>query len=193
MSEQLRTLPWYDRNPEAKTDAFGAIYGPHVTTERGSYTCPDNKNAMIEVLMVKVMRVTVADTPGLVQAYWTLQAKGGDPKSVVEAAIRTNQVGDKDSHSLGMALTMFPGDKIIANTTDISTGGTAYEFLSFKLTEFDRFPIEAPPFQVELPKVDLQEPHVRNIVDEIGVTINDLLGIKNGKSSNLLKRRRGKM
>ena len=159
MSEQLRIVPWYDRNAISVFKRYVATdVAPHALTERWIYTVPKGRKAFVEYLAASAVRITAAGPQGLVTACIDLGLAGGTALSIMAAQVMTNNVGDKDRVNIGQSLTLDPGDVLKANTTDLSTGGTMKYRLIAKITEFDAFPIEKLPFQPELPERDLQEP-----------------------------------
>ena len=156
MSE-LRTLPWYDRNPESGVGAYLGGLAPHAGTSRLSYTCPKEKIAMVELLSCSIWRTKVDTTPGDVGAHWMLTPKGKTPMMFLYAFLFDNNLGATDTRAIGTTLILLPEDKIEGFTFDLGADGEIMYFLAYKLTLFDAFPIEAPPFQVELPIMDIQE------------------------------------
>ena len=159
MSEQLRIVPWYDRNAITVFKRYVATdVAPHAATERWSYTVPKGRKAFVEYLAASAVRITIAGPHGLVTACIDLGIAGASAESVMAAQVMTNEIGDKDRVNIGHSLTLEGGDVLTSSTTDLSTGGTmAYRTIA-KIIEFDAFPIERLPFQVELPPRDLQEP-----------------------------------
>jgi hypothetical protein len=110
---------------------------PHTVTARWNYTVPSGKKAMIEFLHVRILRSTAASTAGKVTAAISITPSGASSNDVMVANILTNNVGDKDALVSGATLTLLAGDKIAANTSDASTGGTIDYVLACKATEFD--------------------------------------------------------
>ena len=159
MAQVLRTVPWYDRNPKSVLKRYVATdVAPHATTERWSYTVPKGKKAFIEYIGVLIQRITAAGTPGQVTACIDLGVEDATPVSMMAAILITNTAGDIDRDSIGQSLTLNAGEVLKCSTTDLSITGTVRYICVAKITEFDAFPIEKLPFQVELPKRDVQEP-----------------------------------
>ena len=151
--EQLRTVPWYDRNPKTITKDFSGSTGPHAATDQQTYTVPSGKIFFLESCMVCVERETAATTEGRVGArVFAREAP------IVHATILSNTVGDKDKMNCGRSIIMKSGDEIKINSFDLSTGGSIRYDCAFHGIEFDAFPIEELPFRVKLPVKDIQEP-----------------------------------
>ena len=115
---------------------------------------------MIELLIARVTRITAATTPRIAAAEWKMIPKGGVFKYILPAWLTEAQNDPKDTDKMGLAgtINLFEGDYIRGLTYDTSEDGTCHYFLCYKLTEFDAYPIEKAPFEVELPEKDLQEP-----------------------------------
>ena len=156
--EQLRTVPWYDRNAQSKADWYAATLGPHATAIRKTYKCPNGKKAMLEVLQCKLLRETAATSVAAAAAWWSFIPLGGVDTLLLYSRIITNEVGDQDSKAIGASLTMCEGDQLVGTTMDLSTDGSIFHHITYKLTEFDAFPIEEVPFRVKMPVKDIQEP-----------------------------------
>jgi len=129
---------WYDRNPAHRLLSYmGYGVAPHVNTTRWTYTVPTGKKALNEFLHAKVRRATAATTASIpVSCVWDTPA-GGSITELMHAAIRTNNVGDKDDVTVGQTITLLVGDALTALTVDGSTGGTCDYVLVAKITEFD--------------------------------------------------------
>jgi hypothetical protein len=129
---------WYDRNPTVKVDHYNvSSASPHSQTLRLTYTCPSGKKAMVELLSGRVTRVSAATTPDVVLAEWALTPSGGTEKSILQARLITNNVGDTREHSIGSTLILNAGDALKGYTQDSSVGGACHYYLSYKITEFD--------------------------------------------------------
>jgi len=129
---------WYDRNPTIKEDHYwGQGVAPHAVTTRISYTCPAGKKAMIEVLQVRVRRVTAATTLGLCGAYAMLTDAVAGAKEILDAYLNDNTLNVRNEAAIGTALIMVAGNTIDLKTYDTSTVGTCDYFMSYKITEFD--------------------------------------------------------
>ncbi len=153
-------LHWYDRNPRSVSYAKGWEVGPHTATLRHTYTCPEKKVAMIELLQCSTMRYTAAGTPSAVNAYWYFKAKGESETAIlIIAEFLENDVGSKVNQAIGTTITMFAGDKLFGKTADASIGGTVIHRLGYKITEFDDEPPKNYVYVVDpTPKPDIQQP-----------------------------------
>ena len=154
-------MHWYDRNPSSKAEGWVNVgVAPHGVTKRVSFTCPDEKIAMVELLEVHVHRATVATTPIKASATFKLTPKQGTMKTILTARITVlNTVGDKDGHSIGSTLMLFAGDILEGYTEDLSTGGTCDYLVLLKVTEFDFEPPKSYVYAEDLtPKEDIQQP-----------------------------------
>jgi len=129
---------WYDRNAASQNHFWeGADTGPHADTSRRTYTVPAGKKAMVEILQATVLRTAAATTLGYMEAWWNLTPSGGTARCIIRASIKTNTVGDRHDMAVGGSVMLFAGDEIDGHTMDLSTGGTGYYFISYKITEFD--------------------------------------------------------
>jgi len=129
---------WYDRNPiQIVADFESWSAGPHTVTDRLTYTVPAGKRALLELAQVKLYRVTAATTAGIARIILALTPSGGSTEYILEAHIRGNTVGDKDSAEIASALILMAGDALVLKTVDPSTGGTIDYVGSYKITEFD--------------------------------------------------------
>jgi len=154
MSEQLRTVPWYDRNAKDKTLSYvGATVGPHISTVRKTYTVPQQRMAFIGGAFADVIRSGAADAVDLVNIAVNV---GG--KMMLLASHLNNNVGHRE-WATGIHNAVVLEKTIISiGTIDVSTGGTMDYGCGVSIIEFDAFPIEMPPFLPELPEIDVQEP-----------------------------------
>lgn len=158
MAYQLRTLPWYDRNAEEIFKSYEASgVAPHTQATRWTYTVPDQKKACVELMLVSVDRETATTVLGTAQASIYYQTKDGVTGNLTLVSIISDTVGEKERQVLGLSVMLLEGDTIQGLTVDNSTGGTVGYIVNAKITEFDEYPIELAPFQVELPKRDIQE------------------------------------
>jgi len=129
---------WYDRNPTSIQKLHAdAGRSPHSETERWTYTVPSGKKALIESLYIKIMRATAASSAVLVLAAVQLGLGGGTNYYHWIAALRTNNVGDKDDIIIGQSIILNAGDVLRAISSDSSTGGTVDYYILAKITEFD--------------------------------------------------------
>lgn len=172
MSEQLRAVPWYDRNPlSIQLEYEPHLFTPHGEIPRATYKVPKKRNAFIVALDVGAERKTAADTG---EIWWICIAINGGV--LIRAFSNDNTPGARVHKSLAGAGILLSEEIITLNTRDVSDGGTVFYAGGWYLIEFDAFPIEVPPFQIELPKVDLQEPTVKNIVDRVVEEIKKMMG-----------------
>ena len=156
MSE-IRTLPWYDRNAVSLADSIDNDYPPHeVATRIETYIVPKNKKAMVELLLCNLQREEAASAEGHALAYFTLVPKDGVTKTLLIASIYQKTVGVKDGRAIGGTLVLHEGDALTGLTADGATGGTIRYQMGYKISEFDAYPIEIAPFQVEMPMEDIQ-------------------------------------
>ena len=151
--EQLRTVPWYDRNPKTITRDFSGSPAPHAASDQQTYTVPNGKIFLLESCIVCLERETAATAEG-----WAGARVFAREAPIVYATIRSNTVGDKDKMNSGRSIIMKPGNEIKINSFDLSTDGTIRYDCAFHGIEFDAFPIEELPFRVKLPVKDIQEP-----------------------------------
>ena len=154
MSQELRTVPFYDRNAKPLQFNYGAsTVAPHTTETRFTYTVPKGKMAWIENCLARILRDGAATAEGLAIAH--IQARG---YRTVEAAIFAKTLGEKASMNVGHSILLYEGDVINGVTADVCGDGTCAYQLNVHLIEFDAFPIEELPFRPELPVKDIQEP-----------------------------------
>lgn len=133
-----RTL-YYDRKPFTHTEFYSAIVGPHLDTNRWTYTVPAGKRAYIESAHARLVRETYPTIPSTVYASISVQPAGGIGVDLVEIdgiAMFPGDGGVADSG--GQIGLLDEGDTIFATTADASTGGTVQFEVCCKLTEFDR-------------------------------------------------------
>lgn len=128
---------WYDRNPLTVAEGYANTLAPHGNTERVSYIVPENRKCMIELIFTRIYRVTAAAPIGQYLAEWYLTPAGKAQADLFSLPMYTNNVGDIDRAILGQTLTLNAGDRIHANTRDLSTGGTVNYQLHFKGVLFD--------------------------------------------------------
>lgn len=129
---------WFDRKPLSIVDQYSSNAAPHAETARVTYTCPQDRKAMVELLYGEVSRM-VAD-PGVFAwcgSRWKFTPAGKTEAELFTVQFYDNNVGKTTSLGLGTTLTLLPGDKIIGYTIDLSAGGTINYQLNYKLTEFD--------------------------------------------------------
>lgn len=152
-------LHWYDRNPKSVADDFTLIAGPHATTERISYTCPAKKKAIVEFLQIEVVRVTAATVLGKTYVYLSIKPISSIPKRLLHIFFEDNNVAKRVRTAIGTTLTLFAGDMIFSSTSDLSTGGSIFYFIAYKITEFsDEPPNDFVYVPDPTPEPDLQQP-----------------------------------
>jgi len=132
---------WYDRNPKSIPNSWSSTgKSPHGATAQYTYTCPEDRNAIIEQLQARIERVTVAAPANTVRAYFVVQPYGsasGFTQLLAMLLVTENAAGDKENVVLGSAITLYPGDILYGMSADASTGGTVNYYLISKITEFD--------------------------------------------------------
>jgi len=151
-------VQWYDRNAESLVGEFIAdAVAPHGDTSRIVYTCPKDRQAMVELLTCRVKRRGAAGVTENAESYWNFTPVGKIANRILRAVIITNVVGDKDSQAIGGTITMFEGDVLEGWTYNGDTTGECDHDLSYKITEFDAYLYHAPPKTRPEPLVDVQE------------------------------------
>lgn len=132
-----RPAPW-DRNPVNKTQfaANGAV-APHTTTVRWTYTVPAGKKAVLESLMMSVIRVTAAAPQVTAVAHLNYTPSGGSQTLLAQAVLTTNGVNDIQQQTITSLGEMLAGDVVSADDVDSSTGGTVSYAQTLKAFEFD--------------------------------------------------------
>lgn len=135
--EQTSRPEWYDRNPKSIANEYENTLVPHAGTERLSYICPPDRKAMVEGLFMGNLRISAAAPEGWAGISWIITPKGGSDITLFSINWLDNNVGYRLEQPLGTTITLFPDDEITAWTTDLSTNGTIYHRISYKITEFD--------------------------------------------------------
>jgi len=131
-------LEWYDRNPINRRQVyFAQSVGPHVLTQRWTYTVPAGKKAWLEAVVVRVERSTITANPGRVRAMIQFTGAGGVGQPLLEVDILTGNVGDRDELALGFCGFLNTGDTLEGYTADFSVGGFCDFLVTAKITEFD--------------------------------------------------------
>ena len=130
---------WYDRKPKTNLGTYSdANIGPHAITERITYTCPEDRNGMIEMMNARATRKTAAAPVGTVAIWWTIQPQDGTERTIFHAVeFYDNNVGFNGKGALGVTVTLFSGDILRGKTRDAGTGGTLDYSMTQKITEFD--------------------------------------------------------
>ena len=129
---------WYDRYPSSPVESYIKFnVAPHGLTSRWTYTVPPGRRAFIEILAVKVLRQTVADTVGIARADILIHITGVPTPRILSAFICTNVAGDTDRGEVGHSVILNAGEWIKGETSDSSIGGTCAYLLTLKVTEFD--------------------------------------------------------
>ena len=129
-------LAWHDRNPSQAAFNYGNTVAPHANTQRWTYTVPAARKCMIEVLMARALRVTVAAPVGRAGGFVYLSNVTNNP-ALIDVALINNTVGAIDARNLGGSVTLLAGNTIEAWTSDASTGGTVEWAMMMKGLEFD--------------------------------------------------------
>lgn len=111
--------------------AAGGI-APHGLTTRWTYTVPVSKIAVIELIMVNILRDGASAAPSSVQGRIEYTPSGGALGQLLTAEIVTGVLGDKDGKVWGGQLWLYAGDVLQCRTFDASTGGTMTYRLTFK-------------------------------------------------------------
>jgi len=129
---------WYDRNSTTSVGGYqGTGVAPHAATNRLNVVVSSGKKVVAETIQLRVERATAATTAVRPTIYCELTPSGGSATRILEAAIRGNNVGDKDNVSLGQNITLNAGDALTFYTVDGSTGGTCDLSIMIKFTIFD--------------------------------------------------------
>jgi len=156
---QLKTVPWYDRNPTQIRENVSSTILPHVATKRISYTVAENRIGAINLLYVSLLRETVATKVGAYTHVYGNYTIGTKITGFIYVNLsKANAIGDRAQIALGTMFFMPEKDKIEFWSVDESTDGTVKYDITLGGLEFDAYPIEELPFQPELPEKDLQAP-----------------------------------
>jgi len=137
--DSVRGTNWYDRNPK-NISSVSSIFEwvPHVWLTRTSYTCPEDRIAMIEVMYISIMRLTAATTAGKASCEISWFDYNEDVwKYISRIEILDNTVGAREQWGLGSSATFYAGDMFEIQTQDVSTAGTCAYVCNWKGTEFD--------------------------------------------------------
>lgn len=97
---------------------------PHSETERARYTCPDNRFACIDAIMIYVSRNTTPSTGGVFVGKVQFMIGGTDAVLIAFAHSRATTAGSYDKIHLPCKIWLRPGDAVRFTTADTSTGGT---------------------------------------------------------------------
>lgn len=158
MSEQLRTVPWYDRNPLTILKRFTDVVSPHSLTERWIYSVPEGKKAFLQYVFLYGLRGDAATTSKAVLSQIYYQPNDGSEQIFIRMGKEYFEVKEYETTYLTQCGLYGAGDVFKAKTWDPSVGGQMYLVLIAKFTEFDAFPIGIP-FEEQMPaKVDIQQP-----------------------------------
>lgn len=129
---------WYDRNPSMLVLNYQASsIAPHAETIRWSYIVPSGRKAIIEAIVVHLIRTTVATSINEYGAYVraVLPNNYNAQVRLIDTLVNTQYYNVNDEFA--GALTLFEADTLQAVTYDGSTGGTVSYYLAHKGTEFD--------------------------------------------------------
>jgi hypothetical protein len=130
---------WYDRNPKSVVLSSQAVYSPHGTTQRWTYTVPAGKKAIFELAQLTMRRITVGTVFSGQNCYMSLTPNGGSPYQILycELLNASPAIGDKELVSTQGTIVLCTGDAISVSDQDAGTGGTIEFTEIMKYTEFD--------------------------------------------------------
>jgi hypothetical protein len=128
---------YYDRAPLIVTGYYNQSTGPHTETVRASYIVPAGRKAYVEVIYARLLRQTVAGTPGLYS--WTVyyNPKGVGPQAIGDILTADNGTSTEYKVQISQLGLMLAGDALDIRSQDLSTGGTVGYLGQLKLAEFD--------------------------------------------------------
>lgn len=131
------TRNFYERNSVPSNLGYGnSGVAPHASQNRGTYTVPANRRAIVSSVYAQLIRITVAAPLG--QAAAQVKATlNGSLFTVTEALVFTNTIGDKASQFTGSQIFMQANDHLDLYTYDLSTGGTFNYAFGCAILEFD--------------------------------------------------------
>jgi hypothetical protein len=118
--------------------SINSIFFPHAASVRITYTVPANKQAIISSVWMKLVRVTVAGTGGIVLIRVFVTPSGGARTLMYATRLEAvnNAIGDKEELILPM-IRLFDGDLIEFETSDTSITGSVLHQTGFNTSEFD--------------------------------------------------------
>jgi len=128
---------WYDRNPKPIAKSYMVDAGPHVATQRITYTVPPDRVCMVEMTALMMLRLTVAAPVGRAAIILKYTPLDQAQASIVYLEHYDNTPGFATQFITGSTLTLFSGDILRVDTGDTSTGGTISYKIGLKGTEFD--------------------------------------------------------
>lgn len=128
---------YFDRDAENVTiyyDAGGIE--PHYITERASYTVPEGRKAIIDAIMVRCYRQSMASVLGITRLIVAYIPNGGSPTYLYYKILYDNELYHDVVHTMTNVGVMLPGDALAFYTDDSSTGGTHLFQFTAKIFEF---------------------------------------------------------
>lgn len=137
--EQVSRPAWYDRNPKSVGKEFDlSVNDSHNWITRLSYIVPTDRKCIVEALSINALRTGAALGNNETTIRWRHTPYGGSDTLVQTINMYGNTVGDLVHWTLGGTITLFAGDEIFLNTTELPNDGGAISFeCGFKGTEFD--------------------------------------------------------
>lgn len=136
-SPSVARSEWYDRSGEGIIERYMATLGPHVSTNRISYTVPVGKNAWLDSLQINMRRTTLPTTLGNAFAWLAYTPNGDVEWSILERLGRFPAVDDKEEFFTAALGLFFTGDMLKAYTSDDSIVGSVIYDIVMRLTLFD--------------------------------------------------------
>ena len=133
---------YFDRNIATQFVRYDVdSVAPHVATVRATREIPAGKLAIVECVFVRLVRATVATTPGIsARGFGEIRRAGlSNPMCGLDldASAVGNVVGFGKSLAVAPMALAIAGDIIEIVTKDDNIGGTVHYSIMIKLTEFD--------------------------------------------------------
>ena len=123
---------YYDRNSSAATLSFSNSAGPHGATTRWTATIAAGKKEFVEFTRCSVYRLTAPTVDNVYEARIIVSGV-----QLTGAVGTSGVVGTLLAVTLTGAITLYPGDIMLSETYDLSTGGTVYYNIGYRSTQFD--------------------------------------------------------
>lgn len=123
---------YYDRNATSTTQEYGADLAPHATTTRWTVTVGAGKKQFVEFARTSIYRTSVATVASLFED--RVRVAG---INFLTSTSSGNTVGTFVQQTVTGTITLYAGDVIIADTYDLSTGGTVFHTIGYRATQFD--------------------------------------------------------
>jgi hypothetical protein len=123
---------YYDRNAVSTTQQYGVDLAPHATTTRWTATVAAGKKQFVEFARTSIYRTSVASVGSLYEDRVRIAGI-----NFLTSTSSTNTVGAFVQQTVTGAITLYEGDVIIADTYDLSTGGTVFHTIGYRATQFD--------------------------------------------------------